>query len=83
MTIFVYNGLTWNPEIGIAPSEFSPISVDWSKLGIPNLAQMTDVFSKVTECCKIPWLLLGKNQQDREKQGEGGGGLNYPTLLPL
>ena len=46
MTIFVYNGLTWNPEIGIAPSEFSPISADWSKLGIPNLAQMTDVFSK-------------------------------------
>ena len=28
------------------PSEFSPISGDWVKLGIPNLAQMTNVSSK-------------------------------------
>ena len=46
MTIFVYKGLTWNSEIGIAPFDFSPISGDWSKLGIPNLAQMTYVFRK-------------------------------------
>ena len=28
------------------PSEFSPISGDWGKLGIPNLAQMTNVSNK-------------------------------------
>ena len=28
------------------PSEFSLISGDWGKLGIPNLAQMTDVSKK-------------------------------------
>ena len=28
------------------PSEFSPISGDWGKLGIPNLAQMTSVSNK-------------------------------------
>ena len=28
------------------PSEFSTISGDWDKLGIPNLAQMTNVSNK-------------------------------------
>ena len=27
-------------------SEFSPISGDWGKLGVPNLAQMTHVCNK-------------------------------------
>ena len=40
MTIFFYKGLTRNPEIGNTLSEFCPISEDWGKLGIPNLAQM-------------------------------------------
>ena len=53
------------PEIlksEIPSSEFSPISGDWGKLGIPNLAQMTNVSKKVIECCKIPQ----ENQQDRK-----------------
>ena len=54
------------------PSEFSPISGDWGKLGIPNLAQMTNVSNKVIECCKIPQ----ENQQDRK----GGGGLLGLTI---
>ena len=28
------------------PSEFSPTSGDWSKLGIPNLAHMTNISNK-------------------------------------
>ena len=38
MKVFFYKGLTRNPEIGNSPSEFCPISGDWGKLGIPNLA---------------------------------------------
>ena len=34
-----YKGLTRNPEIGIPPSEFCPVSEDWDNLGIPNLAR--------------------------------------------
>ena len=41
ITIFVYKGLTRNPEIGNIPSEFYPISGDWSELEIPNLAGMS------------------------------------------
>ena len=41
MTIYFYKGLTWNPEIEILPSEFCPISGDWAKLGILNLAWMS------------------------------------------
>ena len=29
ITIFFYKGLSRNPEIGIPPSEFCPISGDW------------------------------------------------------
>ena len=43
MTIFVYKGFTRNPEI--PPSEFCPISGDWNKLGITNLAWMSLVKS--------------------------------------
>ena len=38
MTIFVYKGLTRNPEIGNTAIWVCPISGDWDKLGIPNLA---------------------------------------------
>ena len=38
MTIFIYNGLIGNLEIPL--SEFSPISKDWRKLGILNLARI-------------------------------------------
>ena len=41
ITIFFYKGLTRNSEIEIHPSEFCPISEDWAKLGIPNLAKMS------------------------------------------
>ena len=45
---------------------FCPISEDWGKLRIPNLAQTSPI--KVTKFCKIPGLelfseLLRKNQQ--------------------
>ena len=38
MTIFIYNGLIGNLEIPL--SEFFPISKDWRKLGILNLARI-------------------------------------------
>ena len=41
MTIFFYKGLTRNSILGNTPSESCPISRDWGKLGIPNLAQMS------------------------------------------
>ena len=46
MTIFIYKGLTRNPEIGNASVRVSPISEDWGKLGIPDLAQITNVSDK-------------------------------------
>ena len=39
MTIFVYKGLTRNPEIRNTRLEICPISGDWGKLGILNLVQ--------------------------------------------
>ena len=39
MTIFFYKGLTRNSEI--PSSEICPISGDWGKLGIPNLARIS------------------------------------------
>ena len=43
MAIFFYKGLTRNPKIEIPPSEFFPISGDWGKLWIPNLARMSPI----------------------------------------
>ena len=42
MTIFIYKGLTRYLEIGRL-SEFCPISGDWTELGIPNLAQLSQM----------------------------------------
>ena len=39
-------------KLEIPPSEFCPISEDWSELGIPNLARM------FLECCKMSGLQL-------------------------
>ena len=41
MTIFFYKGLIGNLEIGYTPPAFCPISGDWGKLGIPNVARMS------------------------------------------
>ena len=41
MTIFLYKGLIRNMEIEDNRTDFCPISGDWGKLGIPNLAQMS------------------------------------------
>ena len=52
------------PEIRkseIPPSEFCPISGDWGKLWIPNLARMS-----LIECYWIFWVIKGKQT--------GGGG---------
>ena len=38
---FLYKGLTRNLGSEIPPSEFCPISEDWDKLGILNLAQIS------------------------------------------
>ena len=48
LTIFIYKGLTRNPEIGNTPSAFYP---NWDELGIPNLARMS-----LIECCKMSGL---------------------------
>ena len=39
MAVFVYKKLTRKWEIVNIPSEFCPMSGDWDKSGIPNLAQ--------------------------------------------
>ena len=41
MIISFYKGLTRNLEIANTPSEFCPISGDWDKLRIPDLAGMS------------------------------------------
>ena len=41
ITIFVYKGLTRNPEIRNTPSQVCPISEDRIELGTPNLAWMS------------------------------------------
>ena len=44
-------------------SEFSPISGDWGKLGIPNLAQMTNVSNKkVLDAAKYQGYYYGKKR---------------------
>ena len=48
MTNSVYKGFARNWEITNTLSEFCPISGYWSKLGMPNLAQMFLI--KVTAC---------------------------------
>ena len=41
MTIFVYKGLTRNPETRNTPSEFWSISGNWGKLEIPNFEKIS------------------------------------------
>ena len=41
MTVFYLKGIDLNRKSEIPPSEFCPISGDWGKLGIPNLARMS------------------------------------------
>ena len=73
VAIFFYKGLTRNPEIGKPPSNFCPISGDWNKLGILNLARMSLI--------KFYWMLLNASAAActvsellRENQQRGGGG---------
>ena len=76
---FFYKGLTRNSEIEIPPSEFCPISADWGKLWIPNLAWMSLIErywmlqnSRVTAFSVLE--LLRENQL-------GGGGNFTPTQI--
>ena len=76
-----------SPEIRkseITPSEFCPISGDWSKLGIPNLG-LTSLMKwwNVTEWCKMPGLQLlqflsyyGKTNRGEEE------GISLPSPPP-
>ena len=73
MAISFYKGLTRNPEIGNTPSEFCPISGDWGKLEIPNLAQ--------TPLIKCYWMLqntrvtaftISELLRENQQVGEGG-----------
>ena len=76
-----------SPEIRkseITPSEFCPISGDWSKLGIPNLG-LTSLMKwwNVTEWCKMPGLQLlqflsyyGKTNRGEEE------GISLPSPSP-
>ena len=52
MTIFVYKGLTGTAEIRNTPSLFCPISGDWGKLGIPNLARMSVIKNVILNAVK-------------------------------
>ena len=66
MTIFIYNkDLTRNLEIRNTPSEFCPISGDWVKLGVPNLAWISNKnlpdAAKCQACsCYCFWVIRGK-----------------------
>ena len=67
MTIFVYKGLAKNQEIGNTP-EFCPIPDDSSRLGTPNLPQMTlIIIYYILQNTMIPAFtvseLLRENQQ--------------------
>ena len=55
MTIFVYKGLSRNPEIGNT-TEFHPLSGDWGELVIQKFG--TAVSNKMTEYCKMSGLYL-------------------------
>ena len=58
-------------------SEFSPISGDWGKLGIPNLAQMTNVsIKKLLNAAKYQGYYYGKTNRI-------GVGKIPPNLLGL
>ena len=79
MKIFVYKGLTRNPEIRNPPSEFCTISGDWGELWIPNFARMSLIefywmlqYSRVTAFTVFE--LLRKNHL-------GGGKLPPPTHI--
>ena len=75
------------PEIRkseITPSQFCPISGDWSKFGIPNLG-LTSLMKwwNVTECCKMPGLQLLQflSYYGKTSRGEEGG-INLPSPPP-
>ena len=83
IAIFVYKGLTKNPEIGKTLSELCPISEDWDKLGILNLARMflTKRFCMLQNARVTAFTaseLLRKNLQG----GGGGGGGGKITSTP-
>ena len=83
IAIFVYKGLTKNPEIGKTLSELCPISEDWDKLGILNLARMflTKRFCMLQNARVTAFTaseLLRKNLQ-----GGGGGGRQKLPPLPI
>ena len=77
MTNFVYKGLTRNLEIANTTVWVLPISGDWSKLGIPNLARMSLIKTYWTlqnvsaTACRVSELL-------REKQQRGWGTITPP-----
>ena len=61
MTIFVYKGLTRNPESEIHPSAFCPISGGWGELGIPNFAQMSLIKScRILENARVTTFTVSK-----------------------
>ena len=58
----------------IPPSEFCPISEDWHKLGIPNLARMS-----LIEC----YWMLQNSRLLRENQLGGGVGAKIKPAPPI
>ena len=80
---FFYKRLNRNPELETLPSEFCPISGDWGKLQISNLAQISLIKSygilqniRVTAFA-VSELLRGN------KQGEGEKPLTHTPRLGL
>ena len=79
MTIFCYKGWPEIRKLEIPPSEFFPISEDWGKLAIPNLARMSLMkcywmLQNVKVTAFIVSKLLRENQQGRQ---------NYPNPTRL
>ena len=79
MTIFLYKGLTRNPEIRNNSSEFWDLSGKWGKLGIPNLTRT---------CLKCCWILQNArvtaftvSELFRENQ-QNGESLKLPRSVP-
>ena len=73
MTIFVYKGLTRNPEIRNTQSEFCPIFGDWGKLERLNLAQKSRIKCFwMNQNPRVTAFTISELLRENHKAGRGG-----------
>ena len=81
LTIFFYNELTTNSKIGNTPVELCPISTDWGKLGIPNLARMSLIrFYWMQQKARVTAFTVTELLREDQQGGGGGGGERFFTI---